>query len=110
VFAAAPSVTPIVVALVVAVVAFGAFLPSIVQDSRRPLPPPRPVKVKPVKVKPVRMPRAAPPALTVVPPPDEIDDTHVPVPARRAALAFGVIGLVALWTTLGARTRRSARR
>jgi hypothetical protein len=110
VVAAAPSVTPIVIALVVAVAAFGAFLPSVVRDSRRPLPPPRPVKVKPVKE-----PRPVAPPLSTMPLPhddvvDDIDDAHVPVPARRAALALGVLGLFALWTTVGARTRRAARR
>jgi hypothetical protein len=104
VLSATTSVTPIAIALVLALVAFTAFLPLIVRDSRRPLPPPRPVKVKPVKE-----PRHATRALSTVPT-DVADDAYVPMPARRAALALGALGLVALWTTVGARTRRSARR
>ena len=94
---AAPSVTPIAVALVLALAAFGAFLPWIVSDSRGPLPPPREV-VEPVA------------AVRVEPPLDTVDAGQAPVPARRGAIALGLLGALALWTTFGARTRRSARR
>ncbi len=94
--AAAPSVTPIAVALVLSLVAFGAFLPWIVRDSRQPLPPPRVPKPARVRVR--------------ERPPDVVDTAQVPEPARRAAITLAVLGAAALWATFGARTRRSARR
>jgi hypothetical protein len=98
------STLPIVAALAVGVVCFFAFLPFVVRDSRRPLPPPpapKPVRVRePRAVRRALRQRAEPPrALTPVRP--EL--------GRRLALVATAVVALSLWSSWSGRSH-SARR
>jgi hypothetical protein len=101
VLAAADSAVPIALALVVALTLFVGFLPVMVHDARRPLPPPKP-RVLTAPVERVRVQKPVQAAKTG-------DERTVPMPARRAAVALAAFGLLAIWT-VGAHPHRSARR
>jgi hypothetical protein len=93
--AAEVSTVPILIALAIGLVGFAAFLPLVVRDSRRPLPPPRPVRLR------VREPR---PAWrfrhhTPAPAPPVPAPVHVrPEVARRLAVVATAVVVLSLWS------------
>jgi hypothetical protein len=117
VFATQVTSVPIALGMVVALAAFGALLPSMIKDSRRP---PRRRSPKPVVV---REPRPVRPARQIVLPvlagsPAALtpEVVHRPSPTasttatRRVAFAVATFVLLSLWSTRGARGRPTARR
>jgi hypothetical protein len=118
VFAAEVTSVPIALGMVVALAAFGALLPSMIKDSRRP---PRPRAPKPVVVReprPVRPARqivlplrgAAPTRRTGAVPVDTTPPTATTAANRRVTIAVATFVLVSLWSARAARGRPTARR
>jgi hypothetical protein len=117
VVAAQVTSVPIALGMVVALAAFGALLPSMIKDSRRP---PRRRSPKPVVVReprPVRPDRQIVlPVLGGTPGARAPEVLHRPSPSasttanRRVAFAVATFVLLSLWSTRGARARLAARR
>jgi hypothetical protein len=107
--AAQITVVPIVIAFVLAMAAFGAYLPWVIQDSRRSIHPPLRSPVTP----PVPMPGTSPePPLVVgplVPPPQPTPVPVARIPAWRAAVVGASFFVLSMWTTWSARSRRFTR-
>jgi hypothetical protein len=107
--AAQITVVPIVIAFVLAMAAFGAYLPWMIQDSRRSIHPPLRSPATP----PVVIPETAPePPLVVgplVPPPQPVPVPLARIPAWRAAVVGASFFLLSMWSTWSARSRRFTR-
>jgi hypothetical protein len=117
VFAAQVTSVPIALGMVVALAAFGALLPSMIKDSRRP---PRRRAPKPVVI---REPRPVHPARQIVlpvlgglPTARIREEAPAPPPAapptanRRVTIAVASFVLLSLWSARAARGRATARR
>jgi hypothetical protein len=118
---AAQASSTIAIAMVVALVAFGAGLPVLIHDSRRPRPrrEPKPILVRePRPVKPSR--RIVLPLLGPPLPPLHASGRPVgtgsgaPLPShvatRRVVIAIATFVLLSIWSTRAARPRSAARR
>ena len=114
---ATEATTPIALAMLGALGAFGAFLPSMIKESRRP---PRRRVPKPVVV---REPRAVRPARQIVlpvfgasPVGQALNRAHQPLPTasatanRRVTIAVASFVLLSLWSARAAHGRPTARR
>jgi hypothetical protein len=91
--AAETSTVPILLALAIGLAGFAAFLPIAIRDSRRPLPPPKPVRLR------VREPRVAWRARHRPPAPTPPAPVHIrPEVARRLAIVATAVVVLSLWS------------
>jgi hypothetical protein len=113
VVAAQITVLPIVIGFVVAMAAFGAYLPWMIEDSRRSIRPPLRSPVTPPVVPPLEVPETfgEPPLVVgpLVPPPQPVPVPAARMPAWRAVVVGASFFVLSMWSTWSARSRRFTR-